>query len=421
MYQRLNSFLRSIVGNKLFSGSILILVGSTLSNAGNYLYHLFMGRMLGPADYGLLASLISLTYMISVPIGTIRLSLVKEISSFYKKNSEIKKTYDWILAKSIPVYILLALLAIPLSSVISKSINIGHTDLVFVMLISGIVGLYTTINQSFLQGMQEFFKLSVVGILGSATKLILALALVVLGYGVFGATSSFLVTSLIVGVVTYICLKKLLKSGERKRFRPKIKLSSVILPIFLLNLAYTSLYSTDIILAKRFLSASDAGFYAALSTLGKIIFFAISPIITVMFPITAEKHSGGGNHKKVFRLSLMFVVFICLGLFLIYLFFPKTMVLALYGKGYLPIIKYLKYFALIFSLSSISYLLINYFVSIKKTKSVILYALAAVVQVVAIYLFHESLMQLAIVSLAVMIWLLFSLVGYYFYNEKRES
>ena len=174
-------------------------------------------------------------------------------------------------------------------------------------------------------------------------------------------------------------------------------------------------------MAKKFLPAIDAGFYAALSTLGKIIFFGISPIIMVMFPITSEKHANGGDYKKVFRLSLLLITIFCLGLSLVYLFFPELMVLALYGKGYLSVIPYLKYFALIFSFFALSSLFLNYFISIKKTKAVAFCLIAAIIQILAICIFHKSLMQLTIISLVVMFLLFISLLGYYLLNEKRET
>lgn len=421
MYKKIITLVKSVIDNKLFSSSAILLLGATISNVANYLYHLFMGRMLGPADYGLLASLISLTYIMSVPIGTIRLSLVKEVSFLYQKSNKIKAAYVWVLKKSFNAMILLLVLSAFLSPYISKTMNIGQPKLVFIVLASGIIGFYNTINQSFLQGLQKFISLSVSGVLSSIIKIITALALVAAGWGVFGATISFIVTAASAGIITYILLKKLLKNGNHVPFKPSIGFSSIVMPIFVFNLAHTSIYSTDIILAKKFLSSVDAGFYAALSTLGKVIFFAVSPVVMVMFPITSEKHSNGGNYKKIFKLSFLLVFLICLGSVFVYLFFPKIMVLALYGKNYLPVVPYLKYFALIFSFFSLSHLFISYYISIKKVKVVALYVLAAVAQIVAISFFHQNISQLITISLIIVLLLFISLLGYYYYSEKTKN
>ena len=208
MNKKLLLLFQTVIKNKLFSGSFILLAGATISNLCNYAYHLFMGRMLGPVDYGLLASLISLMYIMAVPLGTISLSLVKEVSSLGSKKSKVKGMYSWITAKSIPILILLLLLTIPLSPIISKTLGIDRPYLVFIMLGSGVIGIYATINSSFLQGMQEFVKLSLVGILGTVLKLLTALGLIIAGYGVLGATFSFIITTVIIGFVTFLLIKK---------------------------------------------------------------------------------------------------------------------------------------------------------------------------------------------------------------------
>ena len=72
---------------KFFKGSLFLFASSTLASAINYFYHLLLGRMLGPADYGTLASRISLTYLLGIPSAALNLVIVKFISSFRGKKS----------------------------------------------------------------------------------------------------------------------------------------------------------------------------------------------------------------------------------------------------------------------------------------------------------------------------------------------
>ena len=66
--------------NSLLAGSAVMIFGSLGVNAINYFYHIVMGRLLGPADYGELISLYAILYIISVAPMSTSYAIVKEIS-----------------------------------------------------------------------------------------------------------------------------------------------------------------------------------------------------------------------------------------------------------------------------------------------------------------------------------------------------
>ena len=66
----------------------------------------------------------------------------------------------------------------------------------------------------------------------------------------------------------------------------------------------------DLILVKHFFSDQDAGVYATLSILGKIIYFAASPVASVMFPIVAGKHAKGEKYFEFLLMSLLITIFL---------------------------------------------------------------------------------------------------------------
>src|SRR5690606_35205120 len=72
---------KTIVSHPLFSGSSIMILGSLGANAINYLYHLIMGRALGPVDYGKLAAIFSLLYIVSVVPISSGFAIVKFIST----------------------------------------------------------------------------------------------------------------------------------------------------------------------------------------------------------------------------------------------------------------------------------------------------------------------------------------------------
>ncbi len=54
----MRKIIHSALKHPLISGSTVIFVGSMVANIINYIFNLVMGRLLLPADYGILISLI---------------------------------------------------------------------------------------------------------------------------------------------------------------------------------------------------------------------------------------------------------------------------------------------------------------------------------------------------------------------------
>ena len=82
----LKDFAPQITRSRLVAGSAILFIGTMIANFGNYLYHLLMGRMLGPKDYGALTSLISLAYLLSVISATFLTTAVKFVTKYKVKN-----------------------------------------------------------------------------------------------------------------------------------------------------------------------------------------------------------------------------------------------------------------------------------------------------------------------------------------------
>jgi len=201
------------------------------------------------------------------------------------------------------------------------------------------------------------------------------------------------------------------------------EITKYAIPVFFSTLAFTSLYTADVVLARHFLSAQEAGFYAALATLGKIVFFASSPIITVMFPMISERHASGKQYLGFLNLSFGLVILGCLGVTSVYFFFPELMIKTLFGSQYLPASPYLFLFAIFISLYTFSSLLVNFYLSIKRTRIVILPMMAALFQAVAIFAFHQNLSQIVLVSVVVLGLLFISLLIYlvYFFLDHAKT
>lgn len=415
--------IKNLIANQLIAGSAVLFVGNIFASFGNYLYHLLMGRMLGPVDYGVLASLISVFYLLSIPVAALVLVIVKYVSALRgeKKLATVNYFYRWINRKLLFFGLLGFLIFLIFSSWISSFLHLESNVLLILIGLVSFIGIFSSVNLATLQGFLRFGWYTIVGIVSVVVKLVLAIVLVYLSYRVFGAILAILMGAVVSYLLALFYAKKIIGKKEERQGLNGREVVSYTLPVFFSILAFTSLYTTDIVLARHFLPSQEAGFYAALATLGKIIFFASSPIAMVMFPMVSERHANGKKYVNLLGLSLGLVFLACLGISGVYFFFPKLMINILYGSQYLPASSYLWLFAIFLSFYSFCYLLVNFFLSIKKVKVVLLPVIAAAAQVILISIFHQSLSQIIWVSINVLGLLLIGLLLYYFLNDDKTK
>jgi len=424
---KFKAIIASLLNNNLFKGSFLILAASMFGNIINYLYHLLMGRMLGPINYGILASLISLSYILGIPSGALNLVIVKFVSSFQKDKFLIKRFHKKLMAIIIRIVFFGSLILLLISPLIADFLHLSSWVQVFLVSASGLVGFCALVNSATLYGLMKFNLISLYSVLSVSIKLILTLFLVFIGWQIFGASLAFFIAAIINFLISNSMVAKHLDFAAKKKVIKtqgftKREVANYSIPVFFSTLAFTSLYTADVVLVKHFLPSIEAGYYACLATLGKVVFFASSPIVRVMFPMVSKAFEEKRSYKKIFTTGILAILAISISIVGIYLLVPKLMVLLLYGRDYLVAAKYLPLFGIFLGFYSISSALSQFFLSIKKTRIVILPVFAALIQIILITIFHQSLLQIVLISIITLSLLSFCLLMYYLFNcEKRSS
>ena len=113
----LNNFIKSELGKD----TIIFFIGLNIFNFLNFMFHFFMGRMLGPADYGVLAVLMSLIFIHGVPTESIMTIISRYTSKFNVKNEKGKINYlmKKSLAKTLVVSVIIFAVAVFVSLFLS--------------------------------------------------------------------------------------------------------------------------------------------------------------------------------------------------------------------------------------------------------------------------------------------------------------
>lgn len=414
------NLLNKIAGHELISGTFYIFLGSILANFLAFLLNLFLARSLSYADYAIFASLLSVITLASIPANSLNTIIVKFATNYFVKqeNNNLKTLY-LLFFKFIAGLSLFIIIAFFLLSTIFD--NYLHIDNPWYIIFSGIVIASFYLNMlhtAFLQSLLKFKFMAFVSIFGGILKLIVGVVLVILGYKAFGGLGALFFMTFGMFLIGFYPLRKILqnKSSQKLSIHTS-QISSYAVPAFITVLFLTSFTSTDVILVKHFFSPHLAGFYAGLSLLGKVIFYFTAPIPMVMFPLLVKRHAKGLSFNNLFYLALILVILPSLFITSFYFVNPNFVIkLFLGGRDYLYVAPFLGIFGIYLMIFSMVNVCVNFFLSINKTNISFLVVLAALFQIVLIYIFHNSFYQVIGVSLLTLLVLLIVLLFIFFKN-----
>ena len=287
--------------NELIGGSLVMIVGSTFVNFANYIYHLLLGRMLGPVNYGTLNSLIAIFYLLFIPSMALA-TVITKFTSVYKAKNDYSKLYSLFRSFSEKILVLgvgVFFLFILARNSIADFLNIAENNAVVLVGPFFALSLLSTINNGILQGLLNFNFLSANNVFSSLLKVGFGFLLVSMGLSVNGAILAILISYILPYFISLYPLRFLWRHKPRKLSIDYKEIFTYAGPTTFVVLGMTSLYSTDIILVKHFFPSFEAGVYAAMAVVGKIIFFASSAIGIVMFPIISERFEKGSKYRAV--------------------------------------------------------------------------------------------------------------------------
>jgi O-antigen/teichoic acid export membrane protein len=415
--------IQQLYSHPLISGSIIIFSGTLFANFLSFIFNWFMRRELTNADYGAFASMMSLITLPGLATAAVIPIVVNFAGIYFSKHQ-----FD--LVRGLYKYILKVFLVICFSIFVIFLVFINqvgsffHITNIYLLLITDFIILFTILfilNQTFLQAKLAFSFIAFTSVFSAILKLGLGVLFVLLGLQVNGAIGAVLAAFIFPYLVTFFPLRILLIKDSKK---PDINFREMFeygIPSAMVMLGCAALISTDLLLVKHFFKPDDAGIYAGLSLAARVIFFFTGPIGTVMFPLIVQKYSRSEKYKSTFFLSLILILTSSLGLTVIYLLFPRYILTAFnLHSPHLDLTGLLLLFAVFISLYSLVSIIANFYLSIRKTIIYLPIIFTAILQIIGIWIFHESFQQVISISLILTFLLLILLLLYYPYATKRQ-
>jgi O-antigen/teichoic acid export membrane protein len=408
----------------LIKANIVMVVGAFFASIGAYLYHLLMGRMMSTSQYGELQSLISLSNILTIPLVAVNTTMVTVVSKLKGKNEEGKIFY--LHRRLSRMFFLLLVIGGGIFFIFKRPIfQLLHIDSLpnFILLdIAIFFGLLQMLNRSMLQGLAKFSHFVVAHIIESYGKLLFGIISVYIGLQTPGAFGAFIIA----GAVTYIYTEHILQRlfRQKKQELTKVPLRSLIknsFESFFMTVNMIALFNVDVVLVRYFLPPEQSGMYAALSVLGKIIYFGTAPVANTMLPLISEAHAQGKAYHRTFLTSLLLIFALSGCIVLGYSLFPEFIIKLLIGVKYIEASKYLMLFSIFISLCSLINLLTFLFFSIHAMVPIYVMILAPIAQFIGIVFYHRNIGDIIGVSIVVTASLFVFFLIYYVYVASHQA
>ncbi len=407
-------YLRKISSEQWFMISALVV------NAGNYIYNLILGRILGPKEFADAAILITFLLVLSFIAMTFQLATAKFSVLFEKATftSFLKKSYTYALG----VGVLLGVTIIVLSKNLQQILQ-TQSYMMFVLFGLGIpLYFIMSVNRGVLQGKKRFGKLAITYQTEMWSRLFLTLSLIVLFTNIASSTivSVGIVGSLIFGLFPF--------AEEKISFKNVDNISSEDLVDVKIFFWLTAFYefsqiiinNSDILLVKHYFESYDAGLYASLALIGRVVYFVAWMFVMLLLPKVVQLHKEGKPTTSVLSKYILYIGVLAFIIVVSCYLFPTLVVQLLFGDAYVSIAPLLWKYAIATSLFAISNIFAYYFLSLDNYIPVIFSALFGVIQIVLIVFFHENLQQVVFMQMyAMTLLLVFQLV--YFFGVSRNK
>jgi O-antigen/teichoic acid export membrane protein len=389
------------------AGSFGIMIAAvTAAGLLNYVFSVIMTRMLPEA--GAFSSFNSLNAIYLIVInGAISFQVVvtKYVARF-EATGEREKVH--VLIRSFSRWLLLAggaviLVSIPISWPLADVLRLDSPVFVIILGTSVALALYVTLPYGLLQGEQKFIGLGAVGISAAALRVVVGIALVGIGLQVYGALSAATIAGVIVaGAVVYYYRDIFRGPVERlEDFHPAQALW-FLLPVAAATFLVILMTQIDIVLVRAlFKDPRQADIYSYAALAGKAVMFFPDGILAVMFPRVSALRAGGEPTRRVLALSIIAVSVMVGAVAGFYLLFPSFTGYFFAGTKGRASAGIIGLFGIVMAVFALVKLLAMYHLALERKSFIILFAVAAALEITGIMLFHDTLKQVLFVMLFV--------------------
>lgn len=397
--------LTSGASEQILTGGIVMLAGSVLVSIANFGYNIGVAHLLGPGDFSQAAAAVTLLMLASCINLAYQLVTAKLIAKTIAPD-ERAAAYQALLRRAWLTGFLLAALVVGASRWIADYLHMPPSMLVILGL-GMLFYIPLGVRRGGMQGNCLFLRLSLNLAAEAFVKLIVAVVFVLGGTGVLGAVSAITLS-------VFVAILLPAGDGELRQlpamnYHPNSFLEGIQAIIFFIGQVIIS--NIDILMVKHYFAPRDAGIYAAVALVGRLLYFATWSVTSVMFPISAGSRAESDS-RRVLAVPLLFVAGLSTVFVIFLASFPGVVMRTLFGSdfhsGGTGVATLLAMNAIATGVYAICVVLITYEMSRRIANTGWLQLVVSLLIVMGISNFHSSLLEVIVVQQVLRVLLLVS-------------
>ncbi|WP_396600826.1 oligosaccharide flippase family protein [Algibacter sp. R77976] len=406
----------TILKSKKITPEQLFMLSVLAVNGGNYLYNLILGRVLGPAQFADAAVLI--TFLLVLSFAAMTFQLVTAKFSVLFENEIFTSFVSKIYKNALLVGVIMGVLIIVFASNLQSLFNTSSSNM-FVVFGCG-VPLYflMSVNRGVFQGKKAFKSLSITYQSEMLSRLIITLGLIL----IFNIQSSVVIAvgilaSFVFGLIpfrfpTLIPKKALVLSKIHSK---EIKSFFIITAFY--ELTQIIINNSDILLVKHYFESYEAGLYASLALIGRIVYFIAWMFVMLLLPTVVQLKKDGKETAPTLFKYIGYIAAISITIILACLSFPETIITLLFGDSYIAMAPLLWKYAIATSMFAISNIFAYYYLSLDKYIPVVISGVFGMLQMGLVIFYHDSLEQVVHMQIIAMLLLLAIQLAFFKYDQ----
>ena len=326
------------MGNIVAKGIISIGAARFIFIISSYALHVFLGRYLGPADYGVIGIILALLTFFRIFLKD---GLFHTVSRFTAIHSNQSRSIRKRILKIQLVFVFF------ISSIYFISANLIAYflhDPKFIPLIrlSTLILPLMAINfiyMASLNGLRLFHKQAFGSGFYGTMRFLCVLVLAWFGFKIYGIIIGLILAPLLTLIlVRYLCISSE-PDQEGSFFLPIKEILPFAAPIILFSAGITLLMSLDLFFVKSILrSDNQTGFYTATTMIGKVPYHFIVSFTMTLFPSISQAYAQQ-NLKQIRRyigLSVKYITHIMVPIVTIIFITSPDLISLIYSKQYIP-------------------------------------------------------------------------------------
>jgi O-antigen/teichoic acid export membrane protein len=256
-----------------------------VANVGNIVFQAAMMRMLDEPQYGSLAAMLGLFTAITIPLGALPWA-VAHFTAGFLRDGHAERAGQLASVVTRDLVIGGALACVPVVACQAALAGYFRVEGTAPLLLTALAVALNAVGSTYvgtLQGAQAFGWVAGIGAVTSFLRLGLAVALVAAGGAATGALLGHTTSMLLMAIIGFVGFAQVLEPCSAEPVRPP-GFYRYCFRYAIAYAGYAILMNADLVLAKHFFSPEEAGRYAVVAMIGRIILFLPQPIVMAMFP-----------------------------------------------------------------------------------------------------------------------------------------